>query len=332
MNTIEKEVLSFLKESKLINPSEELLVTLKPFNTDGGVTNKYYLIEIENKSKYLYRCPGKQWNGSFSRLTEEFNLKIVYEMGIQTGVLYFNSISGKQILTYKPKQKSLDKKIGKSEIVSIAKIFNKLHGFKKLMQNDYNPVEVIWSSYKRLPNKENHVLKIEKNLIERILFDWLCSFRKIVPCHNEPYLSNFIKNRKNFRFVDWEYSANNFKEWDLAFFSLKAMLNPFEEEFFIMSYYSETDENINHNIVLFNLFKPIVAMVLLIWSASRLPYLKEEAYQQQIKKLNHSKEQYHHSLIRLFSYISPLKTHLSPKKMRVSEEGDTKLVCLSPKP
>lgn len=65
--------------------------------------------------------------------------------------------------------------------------------------------------------------------------------------------------------MDWEYSAENHRSYDLAFFSIKSSLTPEQEKKLVTAYDASGDLNMQYSVAV---MKPIINFLLLLWSLS----------------------------------------------------------------
>jgi hypothetical protein len=66
-------------------------------------------------------------------------------------------------------------------------------------------------------------------------------------------------------FVDWEYSAENHRSYDLSLFSIKSSLTPQQEQKLVTAYDPLGSLNMQYSVAM---MKPIVNFLLLLWNLS----------------------------------------------------------------
>lgn len=286
---------------KLIEGGESIAIT-EPKKL--GMTNEYSFISVNGKPSFVYRIPGKQWCCGFNRETEAFNLGVVRESGVGTGVVYSSPSSGTQITTHSnPMEISSNKKELKQAILNLRKV----HSSKQRMKNDYNVPKTVFDSYGRIPEPyQQGFFQDLPSLFKRIILTLMEDTDNFTSSHNEPYPSNFTKGElaNDYRIVDWEYSGNNHRCWDLAFLSVTAKLTAEQDDYLLKVYFDQkkTDDRMK-----FYLFKTVVQFTTMLWIASGVGRCNEvieciHERQQRVQKE-------HSTLTRFFNQAS---TFVSP--------------------
>ncbi len=66
-----------------------------------------------------------------------------------------------------------------------------------------------------------------------------------MPCHLDAWPENFVKGMDKMYLIDWEYSANYDRLWDVVSISLECDYSPDEEELFFKKILMEDLEKNN---------------------------------------------------------------------------------------
>ncbi len=86
-----------------------------------------------------------------------------------------------------------------------------------------------------------------------------------MPSHNDLLPSSIYLDKDQISFVDWEYSAENHRSYDLSLFSIKSSLTPEQEQKLVTSYDVSGSLNMQYSVAV---MKPIVNFLLLLWNMS----------------------------------------------------------------
>ena len=186
----------------------------------GGMMNISYIVRDKKGKKYIVYLPNGKANKLVDRKLEEDNSRIIYELGLTSKFIYFDTTRGIKIKEY-IEGTSLDK-IPDEEInyQDVADLLHLLHDSKELAKEDYHPFD-------RLAIYENKALSFRKESNEyRDLKDFLSSHinylanKEKVFSHNDFQKSNIIKGIDNkYSVIDFEFAANNDPIYDIAAFS-----------------------------------------------------------------------------------------------------------------
>lgn len=233
-----KKLLTTILDIKLIDIDEiEVL---------GGMTNKNYLITINNK-KYVLRIAGAGTTSIINRYFEKINAKEVSKIGVDKELIYFNEETGVKISEYIEKAETLNPETSKKNenLLLTSNLLRKLHTSNIKFENRFNVFNEI-KKYENLIKNKELIYKAYAGYTEnRKLIFGLENFLKkngmvIVSCHNDTVPENFIKNDKNEMFlIDWEYSGMNDPMWDLAAHSLESNFDEREENMFLENYFEK---------------------------------------------------------------------------------------------
>jgi thiamine kinase-like enzyme len=232
-----------------------------------SVTNKYMKVEDIDENKYLIRINGKLWP-PFTREDENFNLKQLKENNIDTSVIVNKHKLGFQICRLSEENKKFseltetsNKEKAINKIALGMKKFHKIGNFK----NHYPVANTINSSLKRVPGTEQKKLTTYHELL-LTMFSTLNSDQKnMVSAHNDLLPSSIYVDEAQISFVDWEYSAENHRSYDLSLFSIKSSLSPEEEKQLVSTYDATGKLDMQYSV---SVMRPIINYLLLLWNLS----------------------------------------------------------------
>lgn len=186
----------------------------------GGMMNISYIVRDKKGKKYIVYLPNGKANKLVNRKLEEDNSRIIYELGLTSKFIYFDTTRGIKIKEY-IEGTSLDK-IADNEInyQDVADLLHLLHDSKELAKEDYHPFD-------RFAIYENKALSFRKESNEyRELKDTLSSHINILALkekvfsHNDFQKSNIIKGVDGkYSVIDFEFAANNDPIYDIAAFA-----------------------------------------------------------------------------------------------------------------
>lgn len=265
--TSKKDLLKKLHTEKLLQDNKGKTIDItEPKKL--GVTNQYCTVSINGVPALIYRLAGQQWCCGFTRSTESYNIKLVEHAGVSTGIVYFDSFDGTQISTYSTPADISGQQSALNYAISSLK---KIHSSQSFMKNDYSVASMVQGAYSRVPEPyRHHFFSKVTPLINRIISVMINDKNNIVPSHNEPYPANFTlgTSQDDYRVIDWEYSGNNNRYWDLAFLSVTSKLKLAQENFLLNEYFN--GELSNEELVKFYSSKVVVQFALMLWLASGL--------------------------------------------------------------
>ena len=182
----------------------------------GGMMNQSFIVE-NDEQKYVLYISTEQANEMVDRQLEKDNQSIVYNLGLTSKNVYFDTIKGNKINEY-IEGSSLDK-AETYDIDKVATLLKNLHASKILSRDDYEP-------FKRFINYENEALSFEQGdetykHLREIVFNNkdLLERRKKTLCHNDAQKSNIVKSDDDkYYLIDFEFMANNDPIYDIATF------------------------------------------------------------------------------------------------------------------
>lgn len=222
------------------------LVDIDEIEVLGGMTNRNYLVTINNK-KYVLRVAGAGTTNIINRYSEKRNAKEVSKIGVDKELIYFNEETGVKISEYIEKAETLNPETSKKKInlLLTSNLLKRLHTSNIKFENRFNVFDEIKKYENLIKNKEMIYKKYEDYLENRKYIFNLEKILKqngmiIVASHNDTVPENFIKNDKNeIYLIDWEYSGMNDPMWDLAAHSLESNFSEKEESIFLENYFEK---------------------------------------------------------------------------------------------
>lgn len=187
------------------------------FQSLGGMTNKNYHIQSDDKSEYVIRIPGNGTKSLINRYSEMDNTFISASLGIDIKPEFFCSKSGVKITPFINDAETLNPDTIKLYIHDCIYLLRQLHLGKKKFKNKFNIKEEINKYYNVIINKNYYDGLYE---IKEVVFSFIDKYKDnqiyFTSCHNDTVAENFIKSSNNFYLIDWEYAALNDPMWDLA--------------------------------------------------------------------------------------------------------------------
>lgn len=206
----------------------------------GGMTNKNFLVSL-NGENFIVRNPGLGTAELINRKIEQNNIKKIIPLEIDAKVIFFNSETGVKMSEYIENSETITQSSVVENLKGIAEILKKLHSSDVRFENFFDVSNQIKIHEEKVKgNLEDFYPKFfrTKKKIEKILKNLKKMHPKFVSCHNDTVPENFIKADRIY-LIDWEYSALNEAEWDLAAFSLESSLDTKNEKKFLKYYYGK---------------------------------------------------------------------------------------------
>ena len=257
-----QEVISYCKMHGIILKPIDIKVALTVM--PDSVTNQIIRAQDIFDREYFIRINGRL-RSPFTRHDESLNLKRLASAKIQTHVVLnakrfqlcdalhagnrFSAIPHTQDRTA-PIQK-----VGRG-----IKKFHNLGGFN----NEYPVGNTICHDFQRL-SKEMQENLYRTYLMVLSIWKTLHEDREnYISSHNDLLPSSIYLDEEHATFIDWEYSGNNHRAYDLALFILKAQLNTAEEEQCVLAYDKINPEKTMRSV---RIMKPVVNFLLVLWSA-----------------------------------------------------------------
>ena len=203
------------KEARIISP------------ISGGMMNRSFLCEYLNK-KYILYISTEQANEMVDRPLEKENQQLVYELGITSQNVYFDTTNGIKVNEYIDGV-SIDK-TNDYDPKKVAELLKKLHSSKKLSREDYGP-------FKRFIAYENEALSFVKEFDqdykvirnELLMNQAFLESQKKTLCHNDSQRSNIVKGDDGkYYLIDFEFVGNNDPIYDISAFGNGLVKEGFE--------------------------------------------------------------------------------------------------------
>lgn len=186
------------------------------FKLQGGMMNKSFVIEIDNK-KYVWYTPTAQANEMVDRKLEKSNIDKVYPLGITSKNIAFYD-DGMKVNEY-IEGSSLNY-VDKYDVNKVAILLHKLHDSGVKSDKNYHPFDAV-NGY--LQEAKANSISLDKEFVSLFEFvntykDFLTS-QKITICHNDFQRSNIVKSiDDNYYVIDFEFMMNNDPIFDIAAF------------------------------------------------------------------------------------------------------------------
>lgn len=206
----------------------------------GGMNNNNYRVNT-NSQDFVLRLPGKGSNESVNRKSEAFNSKVAREIGIDCKTIYFDIASCLKITEYIEDAETLNVRTARREdnMALMADALNLLHNSGRSFYRDFKP-------FSEIEEYINTALREDKSLLENYKdLDPTIAFLKgeikrmkveYVPCHLDAWPENFVKGIDQIYLIDWEYSGNYDRLWDLVSIGLECEYSENEAELFYNKY------------------------------------------------------------------------------------------------
>ena len=199
---------------------KEELDDSKKYVLQDSVTNQFMKVEDVNGNKYLVRINGKLWP-PFTGEGENYNLNQLRENNIDTNVIVNNNKLGFQICHLSEENNKFSESTMSIKTDSLNKIAREIKKFHRIsdFKNHYPIAGTIDNSLKRVPTPEQNKLSTYHMLILSMLDTINSDQKNMVSAHNDLLPSSIYIEKNKISFVDWEYSAQNHRGYDLALFS-----------------------------------------------------------------------------------------------------------------
>lgn len=245
---------------KIMDMKEDEIISIE---NAGGMTNTNYKVTTKNQN-YILRIPGKCTETMISRSQEKINGKIGYLLGLNVDTIFFDETSGIKISKYIENATTMTHPLVKlpQNMKIVAKMLYKLHSSQVELKGRFNVFEELKKyekimhdcqviPYENYPKAKKFFDESEKRLEKLGL--------NLLPCHCDLVSENLIKDPQGRMYlIDWEYSGYNDPMWDLAAHFVECEFTEKEEEYFLMHYEGQVNEQ---KILLFKILQDV------LWSA-----------------------------------------------------------------
>lgn len=235
-------VKSLLSEVLNINPED--IVKIEKL---GGLTNMNYKVRIRDED-LVARVPGIGTSSLVDRHNEKNNSYIAYEAGLDAEPVYFDENSGFKITCFIKAAETVNATTAKREnnMELMAKALRTLHSCTNMFHKTFDPFKDTEFYERTLLEANGKPFDDYYDIKEKfmVLKDELLQLGMVyTPCHLDALPENFIKSGENKMYlIDWEYSGNYDKLWDVATISVECGFSGDEEELFLRKYFGKEPE------------------------------------------------------------------------------------------
>ena len=223
--------------------------TLSTAQLTGGVTNSSCSI-VSESGHYILRIPGNGTNEYINRINEIENMKATSVLGLIPEIVYSNTSTGVIISKFIEDNTTMtvEDVTNPEKLGHMMRVLVQLHKsditfvneFDILkVQNDYK--EVLSGMKVQIPEELLQCIPILDKQVTRLFHQYP---KKLVPCHGDPKLNNFLLQSDKMWMIDWEYSGMADKYFDLVNFAMTNNLSKQNEMLFLQAYEQEDGEPI----------------------------------------------------------------------------------------
>lgn len=273
--------------------------TIEKIEKLGGLTNKNYKVRI-NGEDLVARVPGNGTNQLINRVNEKINASIAYNIGLDTEAIYFDENTGLKITRFIKDAETINPTTGKREdnMELIAGVLRTLHSCTDMFKKTFDPFvdtvfyeEILLGAngkiYEDYYDLKEKFMPLKGELLELGMV--------YTPCHLDALAENFVKSGEDKMYlIDWEYSGNYDKLWDVATISVEFELSEDEEELFFTKYFGKEPSEAERKRILIH--KIIQDMCWSMWSAAKVA--KGDQYLE-----DYSLHRYNRGKALLFKYL-----------------------------
>ncbi len=218
----------------------EPILTMMPLT--GGVTNVTYELTAKSGKKYALRIPGKGTNAYINRTDEMHNIATINSLGIMPHVTCADTKTGVLIMDYLDNSQpcTIEDVHNAKSLQRICRTLYMVHTSEKEFSHEFDIVknqEMYREHLASLGGESPEALKQEEKRMDTWMSYLFLNYpKKLVTCHIDPKLNNFLKKGMQVYLIDWEYSGMADIYFELANFSLTNNLTVDEEKIFIEAY------------------------------------------------------------------------------------------------
>lgn len=280
------------KEKNIIRQVSDILgdeyIIKTPIERLGGMNNFNYRINTNIKD-LVFRMPGIGTNESVDRESELINARVADEIGLDSNLIYFDKKTGVKITEYIKDAETLNITTSKKEsnMELIAHALNKLHNSGKKFAKDYDPFKgmeeykkIIINNDKELLDNFNELDKVASYLEEELKVMKL----EYAPCHFDALPENFIKSGNRIYLIDWEFSNNYDKLWDVVTIGLECEYSDDQEELFFYKYFDRKPSDTE--IKKMDLLRVLMDIHWSIWAVSKYSCGQKDLWDYAIGRYN----------------------------------------------
>lgn len=239
----------------------------------GGLTNKNYRVRIKGED-FVARIPGNGTGQFIDRINEKHNSTIAYKIGLDSEAIYFDENTGLKISKYIENAETLNSATGKREhnMELIAETLIKLHSCRDMFTNNFDPFDDT-EFYENAVVNANGKLFDDYYEVKEKFMSLKGELVKLgidyAPCHLDALPENFIKSGEDkIYLIDWEYSGNYDKLWDVATISVECEFSQDEEELFFKKYFGKESTTVERKKI--KIHKIMQDMCWSMWSAAKV--------------------------------------------------------------
>ena len=203
------------------------------------MNNNNYKV-VTNRGDFVVRLPGKGTN--VDREIERRNALLAYSIGLDCETVHFDLKSGLKITRYIPGAETFSIVSAKREINMelMAAALRRLHDSDIRFDRTFDPFANI-ATFEKDVNRNPSLyfagyseMKAEllrmKDELEALEMEY-------VACHLDAWPENFVRGNDGIHLIDWEYSGNYDRLWDVVSIGLECEYTPDEEELFLWKYF-----------------------------------------------------------------------------------------------
>lgn len=215
------------------------------FKLKSGLTNESYSFTCCN-SKYVIRIPGKGTSVLINRNNETKVYSVISKLNISDEVVYLNHETGIKITKYI--ENGVNCNNTSIHLIKCVSVLKKLHSENIQIDTEFNFVEKI-NTYEKLflsnTNKSiyNDYYNTKDDILQLIhIVDKLK--KNICLCHIDANYDNFLITENKTYLLDWEYSAMQDPDLDIAMYAVYANYNEKQLDKLMYLYYNEMPTDI----------------------------------------------------------------------------------------
>ncbi|QMS84452.1 choline/ethanolamine kinase family protein [Candidatus Xianfuyuplasma coldseepsis] len=184
----------------------------------GGMSNYTYIIDVKG-DLYTFRIPGKKAEKFVDRTIEKANIELVKPLSLNNDTVFLDIASGYKIAHYIDGT-PLSENNPIDHLKEAAEVLHKIHDSDLQAVNNYDPNH-------RLECYESHLEEFNYTHTDRYLklkAKWeslkptYMDESRLVLCHGDSQVSNFVVTNNGLRLMDWEFTGNNDPFYDIACF------------------------------------------------------------------------------------------------------------------
>lgn len=212
-----------------------------PVEKLGGMNNNNYKI-VTNQGAFVLRLPGKGTETSVDREQEHKNARLAFSLGLDCEIVYFDADSGLKLTKYIEDAETLTIATAKREanMELMAKALRILHTSGRKFERTFDPFRGI-AEYEKDVSQQDGLMFEDfgevKSMLSRLQDELEREGLEYVPCHLDAWPENFVKSGDRIYLIDWEYSGNYDKAWDVVSIGLECEFSTDEEELFLRKYF-----------------------------------------------------------------------------------------------